>query len=357
MPVNIFQQAIKASTPLSAKDLVGPKPDNDENNLPPRLTDLVLTADELMKYVAKPSKIWINPFLTSGSIVIVSAKRGTGKTWFTLQMAVSLAQGTCFLEYDVPHKAKILIIDGEMRICDIRQRIEMLAEKTIPQNIVLLSSERTFQNYGALNIEDPECQNEIIEAINEHQPDIVIFDNLSSLSYGRDENSNSDLDKLIQFLIRLRHMDIAVVVVHHHGRNGTIRGASRLEDIVNYSIDLKEKATAADVTSFEIRFSKCRGEKPIPFCPTCKLMKSESGFEFLCDAHLIEPTNEIKILRALNEKQFKNQKCLAEELEINKGTVSNILKELNIKGMATKNPPQITSKGKDHLNKFQKYKL
>lgn len=65
--------------------------------------------------------------------------------------------------------------------------------------------------------------------------EMIIFDNLSSLRSGVDENDNSALDAFLQWLLALRHKGYAILLIHHAGKGGDQRGASRLEDFLDTS--------------------------------------------------------------------------------------------------------------------------
>lgn len=51
---------------------------------------------------------------------------------------------------------------------------------------------------------------------------------------GYDENDNSHLDRYLAWLREIRHRGITVLIVHHAGKGGDQRGASRREDILGY---------------------------------------------------------------------------------------------------------------------------
>lgn len=309
----------------------------------PELSDLILPGPELEQYKTPASKIWIEPFLTSRSLMLVSAMRGVGKTWFVLQLAVSLLTKTPFLDYDVPHKAKVLIVDGEMPIHDIRNRIKLLSGNMLPENLLVLSSELLARKSMSLNIDDIKIQKAINIAIDKWSPDVIILDNLSSLSFGRDENSNSDLDGLIQWFRDIRYKGIALVIVHHNGKNDKMRGASRLEDILDYSVNLTGKGS--ETTSFMMNFTKCRRQKPIPLQLICTLKIDNDSAELETESFFEKAKNKARIIAALHDNKYKYHKVLAEELGLDKGQLSRDLKKLEQDGYLTKKPLNLTPKG------------
>jgi len=304
----------------------------------PPLSQFVLSGSQISDYETKPVEIFVDPFLTRGSLLLVSAKRGIGKTWFGLQLGISLSTGQFFLEYSVHKKRRVLYIDGEMRASDLKERTENLCNGNIPDRFSVLSSEVLAASDQSLNINNTEDQACINELLDEYQPDVMILDNLSSLRYGADENSNSDLDSLIKWFRQIRHKGIAVVIVHHAGKNGDVRGASRLEDILDYSIQLKELSSSSDGASFSINFTKCRGKKPMPLTLNASLVEKTNGYlEWKTSGYEKKATVQDEIIHQLATNQYKTQKELAEALNKDTGQLSKEIKKLKEKGLVTKN--------------------
>src|SRR5262245_34583292 len=68
------------------------------------------------------------PSLFNRQAVMVWAAPGLGKTFFTLSMALAIAGAGEFLGWKSPDKRRVLIIDGEMDLQDLRDRLAGLAE-------------------------------------------------------------------------------------------------------------------------------------------------------------------------------------------------------------------------------------
>ena len=60
------------------------------------------------------------------------------------------------------------------------------------------------------------------------RPQLIVLDNLSTLRRGINENDNSEAQKLLDWLVSLRHKGYAVIIVHHSGKVGN-REASIIE--------------------------------------------------------------------------------------------------------------------------------
>ena len=68
---------------------------------------------------------------------------------------------------------------------------------------------------------------------------LVVLDNLSCLCSGMEENKGDDWERILHWLLTLRRLKIAVLIVHHAGRNGQMRGTSRREDAAFWVLKLE----------------------------------------------------------------------------------------------------------------------
>src|SRR4030095_3199098 len=88
---------------------------------------------------------------------------------------------------------------------------------------------------------------------------VLILDNLSTLASGMKENEADSWELVNNWLLDLRRRKIAVVIVHHAGRSGEMRGTSKREDNVFWIIaldDAKKNADDKRGARFISRFTK-----------------------------------------------------------------------------------------------------
>lgn len=324
----------------------------------------VLTADEMKSLEVPEREYIVRPFLPTSSLSMIYAERGLGKTWLTLSMCVAISHGDDFLSYEVPKERTVLYIDGEMALYDLKSRVVALdAEPN--ENLLLMPSERLFKYDRPLNINDPDDQGRIEaviqDLINEGRgPDLVVFDNLSSLSGGVDENDNSALDALLRWLVSLRHRELAILLVHHAGKSGDQRGASRREDLLDTSIRLtkpKKKGKGDDDDGdeepphngahFILEFAKTRGIRPHPFELELRLTQENGLMVWVAETGTNAKAMD-KVLLDIALKYPRNQSDLCEKTKRNKSSVSQRCKELREKGFITANL-DVTPEGRKHL--------
>jgi len=123
-----------------------------------------------------------------------------------------------------------------------------------------LNHEILFERTGkVLNITKPEVQQAITQHCVERGVKVLILDNLSTLASGMRENEADSWELVNPWLLDLRRRKIAVVIIHHAGRSGEMRGTSKREDNVFWIIaldDAKENADDKRGARFVSRFTK-----------------------------------------------------------------------------------------------------
>jgi AAA domain/Domain of unknown function (DUF6371) len=312
----------------------------------------VLTSSALSRLDIPPREFIVEPFLPKASLSMIYAERGIGKTWLTLSLAVAVSHGDDFLGFPVSKARHVLYIDGEMALYDLKSRIVALDDGD-NDHLHLLPSESLFRMDRPLNINAVEDQQRIVEVIQTMiaegtPPELIVLDNLSSLSAGTDENNNSELDKLLHWLVGMRHLNLAILLVHHAGKSGDQRGASRREDLLDTSIKLSrpkpqkgrkggdddddEPDEEHDGAFFELEFVKTRGIRPNPHKFFMRLVEGENGkLEWHTDTGS-GATALDKMLRLIALKSPQSQLDVAIEMKRSKGLISQNCTKLRDKG-------------------------
>lgn len=172
-----------------------------------------------------PLRPWIVPgALLAGSTHILAAPGGTGKSVFTLQMALMLASGKPWAKWQPKRKCRVLIINAEDDIHEQRRR--MVAARSVmgfdaergmimladaPENILMSTSDPAKKSL----ISTPLVK-QLVDVIKHHQIDVVIVDPFAE-TFDGDENSNGDTKwamKIWRDQIA-RPTGCAVYLVHH----------------------------------------------------------------------------------------------------------------------------------------------
>jgi putative DNA primase/helicase len=245
------QSADDPSPPAFAK----PSADCADNRLRPlRLT-------ELFALPIKPREMMLDPIIPEKGLAMLYATRGTGKTHVALGIAYAVATGSTFLKWRAERPRRVLLIDGEMPAQALRERLERVAaagtEAGGPALLDIIAGDLIDRGIG--NLASPLVQAELEPWLD--GVELLILDNLSSLTAALRENDGDAWSPLQQWLLRLRRRGISVLIVHHAGKGGEQRGTSRREDVLDTSISLRRPDDYAPTEGarFTVHIEKGRG--------------------------------------------------------------------------------------------------
>ena len=229
------------------------------------------TLGELAVMDIPKRKAIIDPLIMEGSSMEINGGTGIGKTWFTLEMLCSICTGEKFLgKYEIANPRPVYYIDGEMPLDSIRERMNMIMARYIYKYKVSeipfhISNPLLFKNNFIPKINDtkitqPMFKDEVKRFSDIYQkPLFICFDNLSCLTDYK-ENDNDDWTSMLDMYTELKHEGHSICHVHHVGKGGQQRGASRKHDALDTVIHLKrpEEYDASEGAVFNVRFDKHR---------------------------------------------------------------------------------------------------
>ena len=230
-----------------------------------------VSLQELTLMDIPPRKAIIDPLIMEGSSMEINGGTGIGKTWFTLEMLCSICTGEKFLgKYEVANPRPVYYIDGEMPLESIRDRMNMIMARYIYKYKVSeipfhISNPLLFKNNFIPKINDtkitqPIFKDEVKRFSDIYQkPLFICFDNLSCLTDYK-ENDNDDWTSMLDMYTFLKHEGHSICHVHHVGKGGHQRGASRKHDALDTVIHLKrpEEYDASEGAVFNVKFDKHR---------------------------------------------------------------------------------------------------
>lgn len=323
---------------------------------PQALRDYVVSAADLFQMNVPEKEFLVSTFMPTKSFGMVFAPRGLGKSWFAMALAVAIAQGRSeFLGWKIHRQGRALYIDGEMALADVRQRFIELSGHGDITNLFVLPSEKLYMDGRPICLDQQQEQEAIVQLLQQldaegNRIDLIIFDNLSTLRRGKDENSNSETQALIDFAIELRHRGYAVLFVHHANKSGEQRGASILEVPMDYVIQLKKLDKPSPFVKgaqFSVEFSKVRGKVPEAFNFVAHLEQDQDGQLSFSVTHAAEVDDEILLLRAIAESEAKlSQHRLAAILGFSIGKTNRLVQEAKGNELLEKRGTTITPQGR-----------
>jgi AAA domain/Helix-turn-helix domain of resolvase len=218
-----------------------------------------------------PRKMLLEPWLSEKAIVMVHGWRGTGKTFFVHASAWAVAAGSGWLTWKAPEPRRVLLLDGEMPVDALQDRLRRVVNNSekqppLPQSLRIAAADITPD--GLPDLSDIAAQKFYAEVVAD--ADLVVVDNLSTLCRGLKENDADSWTPVQNWALSLRRAGKSVLLVHHDGKSGSQRGTSRKEDVVDTVIGLRKPPdySPEQGARFEVHFEKSRGfhgEKAKPF--------------------------------------------------------------------------------------------
>jgi len=333
--------------------------------LPPRsLVPYLMSANQLLRADIPEKRFLVSSFIPTSSFGMVFAPRGIGKSWFALGLAKAIATGEeTFLGWQVHDTGDVLFVDGEMSLVDLKERTQLLFGAQGSNKFHIMPSEQLYQNGCPICLDMPQEHEAILQLLEHMQevgkrPKLIVLDNLSTLRRGVNENDNSETEQLLSFLIKLRHMGYAVLVIHHTNKAGQQRGASIIEVPMDYIVKLSHpdrgEAVFKTGACFNVQFDKIRNREPKNRDFTCELTEREDGIlEFAVNTSLSEIPHEMILLRAIVKCQTKpTVRLFANRIGISNGKVDKLLKKLREEGAIGSNNYVLTERGSCMLHEW-----
>jgi hypothetical protein len=170
----------------------------------------------------KPAAWIVKKIIERGTVVLVFGDSGTGKSFFAISLAASIATGTDFFGYPVKRPGSVMYIAGE-GVSGLPRRF--YAWETACG--VSLKDAPIYRYTGAANLIDrPEELSLAIKShIEEHEePRLVILDTWAR-TIGGDDSSPQDAAAALANLdmIRTRYPELTILIVHHSGHTAKDR--------------------------------------------------------------------------------------------------------------------------------------
>lgn len=229
----------------------------------------VRTAGNLLEDISISSRqSLLGDWLLERSLALLYAPTGLGKSWLSLTIGVTVAAGGTLHTWVAPEPRKVLYVDGEMDVSDLRERLRLITQ-TVPgnrdaalMNLMLCARYDQAEGTEFPNLADNRGKEHFLRLVEDPKlkPDLIILDNVSTLASVTEENEASAWNPFLELLQDLKQLGIAVFVVHHANKAGGYRGSSKI--VVPFDTVLKlspdPNAGSVDGASFVISFEKTR---------------------------------------------------------------------------------------------------
>ena len=169
---------------------------------------------------------------TAAAVGVVAGSPKVGKSWFGLDLAVSVASGTPALgRFPVHATGPVLVYLAEDALPRVRDRVAHLCRH---RGLDLARLDLHVVTADRLRLDTDRDQLALDQTVARIRPALLLLDPLVRL-HSLDENSASDISSLLGFLRSLnRRYQLALVLVHHLAKRSrrnlgqSLRGSSDL---------------------------------------------------------------------------------------------------------------------------------
>ena len=218
----------------------------------------------------------IDKLVPRGGYGITYGRRGSYKTFDTLDLALSLSTGTPYHGLDTHPRSGIIAYIMSEGSASLNKRVnawkQAHAIDDIPGFYALPTS---------VPLPDAQARADLAIAIDTlpDTPDLIVIDTLARSIPGLDENKSQDMTTFIGIIdeLRARYTGCAILAVHHAGWNATHeRGSTVVGDAADWIMAISKNADTEKVTC---KVEKVKDEEmPPPYiCTFLPIAKTGSG--------------------------------------------------------------------------------
>lgn len=276
-----------------------------------------------------PPVLWLaEDLIPFGGVTAITGDSNSFKSFLTIALASSVAQGKPFLGHFNVSKGKVLIVDEENHRRFIRKRFEELG-MSATDDILFLSQK-------GIKLDRGNYASALKEVLDKERPALVVLDSLVRF-HSKEENSATEMATVMNEIRKLVGDDRAVVVVHHHkkersfGRGGhNVRGSSDIFAALDCHIVVERK----EDDSLLLSQNKLRIQRQLdPFKVSIPL--TETGLNFVYDGadtsrreRVLEIAEEIKAALIITGNAMSKKDLLEELDNATKREISEAIKVL-----------------------------
>lgn len=308
------------------------------------LTKFAKPLSDFLETTIETNRFYLKPFLYRGSLILIHGKRGAGKSFFSQSIALSIStelkenKEIEFGSWEAWNKAKVLYVNGDdppgeilYRLKKLTHRFDLNHEMNAPFEVlsVLQLNQETQTIFNLYHKADRDI---LTDYVRKNNVDVLILDNLSTLSYGADGNEVTSWSPVNLWLVQLRQFGISVIVIDHEGKDSSkgARGTSAKSDSMDAVLSVSAMNNEEDENQSdcfcEIRFQKR---------PRTQIEKVDLS-PFLFNMRRVDDEEnlvwEIKKGRKLDEKKEKKDNIAIKIMVLEGYCNRDIIKEFDLKG-------------------------
>jgi len=168
--------------------------------------------------VDAPERRWlVDALWPAAAVGVVGGHPKSCKTWWGLEIAVSVASGTpCLDRFEVQRPARVLVYLAEDPAHAVRDRLDAIAQR---RGMALDALDLHVITIDRLRLDSKEHKRRLDATLARLRPRLLLLDPLVRM-HDRDENHVHELTPILSGLrVLQRRHDLAIALVHHARKN------------------------------------------------------------------------------------------------------------------------------------------
>lgn len=191
--------------------------------------NLFLSINDLPDELEQPNISTWDDLIKPKYTTLIWGCSNAGKSWVAVELAQALVTGTDAFGLSAITRRKVCYMDGEVGGEDFKKRCRQLLKGRVEDQKLVGQNLRVMPPSSDINILDDACAEEIILMLLELKASVLVIDNLFALAPSAVKGG---VNKLFSFIHKAETAGIAVVVIHHSGKDGTTyKGPSELTSL------------------------------------------------------------------------------------------------------------------------------
>lgn len=233
---------------------------------------------------------WVIPgMLQEKGYMLLTGPSGVGKTQFSLQMAMHMALGKSFLDFEFDRSFRLMFWSLEMGLADIKYFLSIMSQDFTDEERAQLEQNLLIAPLGEpFYLDNPNGQAAFQNVLEQLRPDGVFVDSLGSTST-TELSSESTVKTLMDFNDRVRkRFDCFTWYIHHHRKaTSDNKKPNKMSDVygnqylVNRATSvycLWQGAGVIDVIPLKKRLGPVEADWQIARTSTLNFYKKEKAF-------------------------------------------------------------------------------
>ena len=205
-----------------------------------------------------PRPLWlVRGLLVEHTTSVLSADSGSFKSFFALDMALSVATGREFHGREVRRGAVVYVAaEGFWTLRDRATAWSRVHGVEFTENFHILQV--------PVDVSNAATSAAFVAEVSALEPALIVLDTLSQNALGLNENSNDEMARFMAgMMATARQLRAHVQAVHHNSKAGNLRGAGAIHNNADAHISLERPESGAP----NVVFIRCEKQRGAPFQP------------------------------------------------------------------------------------------